>query len=180
MNIVILRIGHRPERDARITTHVGLVARALGAEGMLLAGSDKNVVESIEKVRENWGGNFTIEHEVNWKQAITHWKRDGGKLIHLTMYGINLPEVLPEINPNDKLMIVVGAEKVPPELYQLADWNIAVGNHPHSEIAALAILLDRLNAKKGSDPLTQEQANGKLKIIPQKHGKKVINNEQKE
>ncbi|MCK7488956.1 MAG: hypothetical protein MZU79_00960 [Anaerotruncus sp.] len=41
-------------------------------------------------------------------------------------------------------MIVVGAEKVPPEIYQLADWNVAVGNQPHSEVAALAITLDRI------------------------------------
>ena len=35
-DIVVLRLGHRPERDARVTTHVGLTARALGASGMLL------------------------------------------------------------------------------------------------------------------------------------------------
>ncbi|MCG7848715.1 MAG: tRNA (cytidine(56)-2'-O)-methyltransferase, partial [ANME-2 cluster archaeon] len=33
MNIVVLRLGHRPERDQRVTTHVGLTARALGASG---------------------------------------------------------------------------------------------------------------------------------------------------
>jgi predicted SpoU family rRNA methylase len=33
--VVILRIGHRPERDQRVTTHVGLTARALGAQGMV-------------------------------------------------------------------------------------------------------------------------------------------------
>ena len=34
--VIILRLGHRPERDKRITTHVALTARAFGAEGMLL------------------------------------------------------------------------------------------------------------------------------------------------
>ncbi|TFG70124.1 MAG: tRNA (cytidine(56)-2'-O)-methyltransferase, partial [Methanomassiliicoccus sp.] len=29
--IVVLRLGHRPERDQRVTTHVALTARALGA-----------------------------------------------------------------------------------------------------------------------------------------------------
>jgi tRNA (cytidine56-2'-O)-methyltransferase len=38
MRVTVLRLGHRPERDKRITTHVGLVARAFGAEEMLLAG----------------------------------------------------------------------------------------------------------------------------------------------
>ena len=33
-----------PKRDQRVTTHVGLTARALGAQGMYLAASDKGVV----------------------------------------------------------------------------------------------------------------------------------------
>jgi len=32
----------------------------------------------------------------------------------------------------------VRAEKVPAEMYDLADWNVAVDNQPHSEVAALA------------------------------------------
>jgi len=156
MTVIILRIGHRPQRDARVTTHVGLTARALGADGMLLTSKDKNVKESIEKVTQMWGGNFAMEDDVNLKEAVTRWKHDGGKIVHLTMYGINLPDALPTINPEEKLMIIVGAEKVPPHIYQLADWNIAIGNQPHSEIAALAIFLDRLKRKTGTDPLTQE------------------------
>jgi len=27
--VVVLRLGHRPERDQRVTTHVGLAARGL-------------------------------------------------------------------------------------------------------------------------------------------------------
>lgn len=173
MSIVVLRIGHRPKRDARITTHVGLTARVLGAEAMLLAASDRNIVDSIEKVTHTWGGDFKIAHEVNWKKAIMQWKQRGGKVVHLTMYGVNLPEALEEINPGDDILIAVGAEKVPPELYQLADYNVAVGNQPHSEIAALALFLDRLQAKRGVDPL-REQPEGKLKIIPQERGKKLI------
>jgi len=46
--VIILRVGHRPERDQRVTTHVGLTARALGAKGMYLAAADKGVVQSIE------------------------------------------------------------------------------------------------------------------------------------
>lgn len=53
--VVILRIGHRPERDQRVTTHVGLTARALGATGMYLAASDKGVVQSISDVTGRWG-----------------------------------------------------------------------------------------------------------------------------
>jgi len=53
--VIILRIGHRPERDQRVTTHVGLTARALGAQGMYLAAADKGVVQSIDDVVERWG-----------------------------------------------------------------------------------------------------------------------------
>ncbi|MCC6052717.1 MAG: tRNA (cytidine(56)-2'-O)-methyltransferase, partial [Desulfurococcaceae archaeon] len=34
--IYVLRYGHRPERDKRVTTHVALVARAFGASGFIL------------------------------------------------------------------------------------------------------------------------------------------------
>ena len=29
-DVVVLRLGHRPGRDERMTTHVGLTARAMG------------------------------------------------------------------------------------------------------------------------------------------------------
>ena len=34
--VVVLRYGHRPGRDDRMTTHVGLTARALGADRVIL------------------------------------------------------------------------------------------------------------------------------------------------
>ena len=55
--VAILRIGHRPERDQRVTTHVALT-RALGAAGMYLAASDKGVVQSVLDVADRWGGVF--------------------------------------------------------------------------------------------------------------------------
>ena len=36
----VLRLGYRRGRDPRITTHLALVARALGSDGFLLAGDD--------------------------------------------------------------------------------------------------------------------------------------------
>ncbi|MGZ4903867.1 MAG: tRNA (cytidine(56)-2'-O)-methyltransferase [Halobacteriota archaeon] len=143
MEIVILRLGHRIDRDRRVTTHVGLCARALGARGMLLVGSDDSVVAAIRDVVERWGGGFWIKDRANWKKEITEWRERGGKVLHLTMYGANLPNVIDTIKA-DRLMVVVGAEKVPPELYRLADYNVAITNQPHSEIAALSVLLDRL------------------------------------
>ena len=65
-------------------------------------------------------------------------------------------------------MVVVGGEKVPPEIYQSADWNVAVANQPHSEVAALAIFLDRYFQGKQLDKKFQK---AKIKIIPQERGK---------
>ncbi|NPE29581.1 tRNA (cytidine(56)-2'-O)-methyltransferase [Methanococcoides sp. SA1] len=171
--IVILRLGHRPERDKRITTHVGLTARALGAEGMLLASNDKGIKNAIEDVAERWGGDFYVENDVNWKSEIEKWKEDGGKVCHLSMYGINLPDAAGDIKLCDKLMIVVGAEKVPTEIYNLADWNVAVGNQPHSEVAAVALVMDRISQE---EPLKREFGNAELTIVPMERGKRVINN----
>ncbi len=143
MEIVVLRLGHRIDRDRRVTTHVGLCARALGADGMLLTGSDDSVVAAIRDVVQRWGGSFWIKDRADWKEEIAKWKQSGGKVLHLTMYGANLPDVIDTIK-TDRLMVVVGAEKVPPELYRLANYNVAITNQPHSEIAALSVLLDRM------------------------------------
>ncbi|WP_048178358.1 tRNA (cytidine(56)-2'-O)-methyltransferase [Methanosarcina sp. MTP4] len=171
--IVLLRLGHRPERDKRITTHVGLTARLLGAEGMLLASNDPGIVKSLDGVVERWGGNFYVKNDVNFKQEIRKWKEEGGKVCHLSMYGVNLPDVTAELKQCEKLMLVVGAEKVPPEIYQLADWNVAVGSQPHSEVTALALTLDRIAEE---DPLEKEFSDAELTIIPMECGKKVIEN----
>ena len=92
--------------------------------------------------------------------------------MHLTMYGMNLPDVINEIMA-DNLLIIVGAEKVPPDVYELADWNIAVGNQPHSEVAALAVTLDRINTLSGRDALKEEFTGGELNIVPKRRGKEV-------
>jgi predicted SpoU family rRNA methylase len=43
----VLRMGHRPERDKRITTHVALTSRAFGATKMYLHRSDSRVIETV-------------------------------------------------------------------------------------------------------------------------------------
>ena len=172
MRVVVLRIGHRPERDKRITTHVGLVARAFGAEEMLLSGRDSHVEESLVDVAERWGGSFRLKPDVSWKGETVRWKEAGGKVVHLTMYGSNLPDVIDEIRDCgcESLLIAVGGEKVPAEMYDLADWNVAVGNQPHSEVAALAVFLDRLFLGRE----LQGTFEGGLKIVPTPHGKQVL------
>jgi tRNA (cytidine56-2'-O)-methyltransferase len=58
---------------------------------------------------------------------------------------------------------------VPGDVYQMADFNVAVGNQPHSEIAALALFLDRLMEGR----ILDKEFTGHLKIVPQEHGKRV-------
>jgi len=69
------------------------------------------------------------------------------------------------------LLVVVGAEKVPGELFELADFNVAVGNQPHSEVAALAVFLDRLF---GGEELRREFPGARRRIVPSERGKRVL------
>ena len=169
-DVVILRIGHRPERDQRVTTHVGLTARALGAKGMYLATSDKGVVQSIRDVTDRWGGEFFCQDNVKWRSCIRDWKAQGGTVVHLTMYGLNLPDVIGEVRDRKKILVIVGAEKVPGEIYQLADYNVAVTSQPHSEISSLALFLDHFFS---GQELNNEFCGALIRIIPSKAGKKT-------
>ena len=169
--VAILRIGHRPERDQRVTTHVGLTARALGARGMYLAASDKGVVESIANVARRWGGEFFCEHNVKWRSCIRAWKAQGGAVVHLTMYGINLPDAISEIRPHNKILVIVGAEKVPGDIYGLSDYNVAVTGQPHSEISSLALFMDNLFLGK---EFSCEFPGAQIRIIPSRMGKQTV------
>jgi tRNA (cytidine56-2'-O)-methyltransferase len=171
--IIVLRLGHRPERDKRITSHVGLTARAFGADGIWIAGlRDPNVVNTLQKVTYQWGlRDFEVQTGVHWRKSIKAWKEQEGEVIHLTMYGLHVDKVISKIRAShrDKL-IVVGGPKVPSELFSLADFNVAVGHQPHSEVAALAIFLDRFFKGKSLKIIPED---AKSIIIPKSHGKRV-------
>ena len=144
-NITILRLGHRHSRDQRITTHVALSARAFGANKFIYSGGeDANLEESLRDVVKRWGGNFEIEFTDKVPSLLRSWK---GIIIHLTMYGESHKKTLEAIEPHkdEELLIVVGGAKVPRYVYTHADFNTAVGWHPHSEIAALTTMLYELN-----------------------------------
>ncbi|MDD1771876.1 MAG: tRNA (cytidine(56)-2'-O)-methyltransferase [Methanomassiliicoccales archaeon] len=166
-NITVLRLGHRPERDKRITTHVALTARAFGAKGIVVSTKDPTLEESVNDVVKRFGGDFTITTGVNWRRYLAEYK---GTVVHLTMYGLPVDEVAGNV-PEGDVLIVVGAEKVPPEVYQRADLNVAVGNQPHSEVAAVAILLDRI-FKGGM--LQRDYEGAKIKVLPCERGKSVV------
>ena len=171
--LVVLRLGHRPARDKRVSTHTALVARAFGADGTFFDTTDKELKANIEGVVERFGGPFFVDMGRSWSDIIERWQNEGGEIIHLTMYGLPLTEVIEVIKQSPKKkLIIVGSEKVPGEIYQISEYNIAVTNQPHSEIAALCIFLDRFyggNAVEG----TKQFKNAKLKIIPSARGKLV-------
>jgi len=172
---MVLRLGHRLPRDERVTTHVCLTSRAFGASGVAYSGQkDKSLEESVKRIVNNWGGNFSMEYEAKPVHRIERMKKEGWTVVHLTMYGIPLPEKMPEIAGREKVLVVVGAEKVPAEVYQLADFNIAIGNQPHSEIAALAITLDRLQGGKELEREFQSNFGGApISLEPAEKGKKI-------
>lgn len=170
MRVQVLRIGHRLVRDDRVTTHAALVSRAFGAEKIYMTGIDQSVKETVDAVDKRWGGRFELEIIDDWKKVAKAWKKDGGKIAHLTMYGVNVNDAIAKIRKEKKLLVIIGAEKVPREAYDLADYNVAVGNQPHSEIAALAVFLDRLS---GGRQLEKEFEGGRLRVVPSEKGKKV-------
>ena len=172
MRIEVLRIGQRLVRDDRVTTHVALVSRAFGASKILMYDANPEIKDTISKVNKIWGSDFKVEIIENWKQVIKSKKSDAYKIVHLTMYGENINTVQSSLRKETKILIVVGAEKVPREVYDMADYNIAIGNQPHSEIAALAILLDRISQGK---QLQKKPTNAQREIIPTKKGKRVLN-----
>jgi tRNA (cytidine56-2'-O)-methyltransferase len=175
--ILVLRWGHRPIRDARLTTHVGLAARALGADGIIISDiQDPKIQETIEKINRNWGGKFHFTMGTKWQTALKEWKTKGGIVVHLTAYGENIQtsNVLERIKKTGKnIMLLVGSQKVPREFYaeQVSDYNVAIGNQPHSECASLAVFLDRYFQGK---ELAKNFENAKIKITPQQRGKKLV------
>ncbi|MBI2075918.1 MAG: tRNA (cytidine(56)-2'-O)-methyltransferase [Candidatus Aenigmarchaeota archaeon] len=170
--ISILRLGHRLKRDERLSTHVGLVARALGADEIIYSGErDEGILESIRKTTKNWGGSFKVRYEESWKAVIKKYKKKRFKIVHATMYGEPVKKVMPKIRKEKDILVLVGSSKVPGQIYMISDYNVAVTSQPHSEVAALAVFLHEYF--KGKEKGFKK---AKLKIIPQKKGKKVIEN----
>lgn len=174
--VVVLRWGHRPQRDVRLTTHVALASRALGASGFVLSDvADEHLKETVEKIVASWGGSFSFAMGAKWKNVVRDWRAGGGVVVHLTAYGENVQnsDVLERIRKTGKpVLVLVGSQKVPREFYspEFSDFNVAVGNQPHSECAALAIFLDRFFLGQS---LGKPFENAKLHIVPQARGKKI-------
>jgi tRNA (cytidine56-2'-O)-methyltransferase len=175
--VVVLRWGHRPYRDIRLTTHTALTARALGAAGFILADTeDKKIEEDIKKVVKNWGEPFFFEMGKPWRKTVEKWKQKRGIVVHLSAYGENIEtsDVLQRIRLSKRnVLVIIGSKKVPEEFFyeKISDFNVAIGNQPHSECASLAVFLDRFFQGK---ELAKSFENAKTRIIPQKRGKKIV------
>ena len=174
--IFVLRWGHRPQRDVRLTTHVALTARALCASGFILSDTiDPHIHETVTKITKAWGGNFHFEMGTPWKKVVREWKAKGGIVVHLTAYGENIQtsDIMARIKNTDKdLLLIVGSQKVPGEFYssEVSDFNLSVGNQPHSECSALAIFLDRYFEGK---ELAKTFEKAKIEIVPKERGKEI-------
>jgi tRNA (cytidine56-2'-O)-methyltransferase len=159
-----------------LTTHVALTARALCASGFILADTtDPHIEETVAKITRAWGGDFHFEMGISWKRAVRDWKANGGIVVHLTAYGENIQtsDVLERIRAKGRdVMLLVGSQKVPGEFYseEISDFNVAVGNQPHSECSALAIFLDRYFEGK---ELGKSFDKAKISIIPKERGKEI-------
>ncbi len=168
--ITVLRLGHRRFRDMRITTHVALTARAFGANKVILSGEkDDKILESVADVAKRWGGGLEITYDKNWKKIIKDFK---GTKVHLTMFAPNMTEKIKEIKAKkDNLLLIVGGEKVPVEVFQIVDYNIAIGNQPHSEVAATAIFLHEYT---NGQEFNAKFKDAKIKVDPMKRGRKTV------
>ena len=180
----ILRLGYRKGRDPRITTHLALVARALGADRFLLAGDeDEKMFANVESVNTRFGGSMECKHiksPMSWlRKFVSKDAGDGepGVAIHLTMYGEPFRDAIPRIRRDRPVAIIVGGAKVPGDVYKLSQYNVAVGNQPHSEVAALALFLDAWYGEASSE---RNFEGARLIIEPSSEGKKVIDLDREE
>ncbi|MBU0662681.1 MAG: tRNA (cytidine(56)-2'-O)-methyltransferase [Candidatus Diapherotrites archaeon] len=172
--VVVLRYGHRAVRDYRVTSHCCLVARAFGADKIIIAGeADPVIKERINAISAKWGGKFKVEFTESWKDTLRAHQKKGFYAVHTTMYGLGLQDEAEELRKAKKLLVIIGSQKVERVVYEMADLNVAVTSQPHSEIASLAVLLHEYFSGK---ELGFAFNGAKTRIVPDAHGKNIVNN----
>ncbi len=137
---------------------------------------DVKIKESIEKICRDWGGRFFFKMGMPWKRVVREWKAKEGLVVHLTAYGENVETsgVLERVKASGKdVLVIVGSQKVPGEFFSedVSDFNVAIGNQPHSECASVAVFLDRFFDGK---ELGRSFENAQVRIEPQPRGKRII------
>lgn len=168
--VAVVRLGHRPGRDDRMTTHVALTTRALGADRVVLPTNAGDAVTTAEDVTTRFGGPFTIETAESPRAIIREWEN---AIVHLTMYGEPIQSIIDpihEAHETTPILVVVGAEKVPFDVYEWADWNVAITNQPHSEVAGLAVFLDHLYDGRELD---RNWGDADQRVVPNQAGKQL-------
>ena len=113
-----------------------------------------------------------MEYVQDWRRVVKEWREDGGEVVHLTVYGLPLQDIIEQViaSPKDKLVLVGGA-KVPGAAYELADWNVSVTSQPHSEVSALSVFLHELFEGR---ELSREFEKAGIRAVPQAKGKKIV------
>ena len=125
------------------------------------------LVSTIDEVVTKFGGDFEIEPLSNPRKFAKNWE---GRIVHLTMFGLPLEDFEDKLRKEQSpILFIVGAEKVPPWTFEYADYNISIGNQPHSEVSALAISLSRLN-----ENYVVQKFGGPLQVIPSGDHRKMI------
>ena len=127
-------------------------------------------LETVADITDRFGGPFEVELTDSPRGVVRNWE---GQIVHLTMYGERIQDVEAEVRETSRtepLLVVVGSEKVPFDVYEAADWNVAVTNQPHSEVAGLAVFLDRLFE---GEELEREWNDADRRVVPQETGKRV-------
>ncbi len=166
-DVSVLRIGHRPGRDPRLTTHLALAARAFGARAMYLNPPDPELARRLGSVSARWGGDFAVVPAPDWRSIVRSFD---GAVVHLTMYGLPFDRVRSRLARARRVLLVVGGAKVPPDLYRRAKLNVAIGHQPHSEVAAVAVVLAQLRGIPPAGPWP----GARRRIVPRARGKRVI------
>ena len=114
-DVEVLRLGHRLGRDPRITTHLALVSRAMGASKFTLAGDeDEKLFENIASVNDRFGHGITCRYEKSPMKLLKGISDSDGVdkpiIIHLTMYGEPFKETIAiyqKINLLSLLLVVL-------------------------------------------------------------------------
>ena len=134
---------------------------------MYLHPPDPALAQRLRSVRERWGGDFEVVPAPDWRAIVRSYD---GSVVHLTMYGLPFERVRSRLGRARHVLLVVGGAKVPPDLYGLATLNVAVGHQPHSEVAAVAVVLAQL---RGIPP-PRAWPRARQRIVPRARGKRVI------
>ena len=99
--------------------------------------------DNLASVDERFGKGLECQHiksPVGWLRKFVEQDAGDGKpgiAIHLTMYGEHLEKQYQRCLKTGPIVIVVGGAKVPSDVFKLSQYNVSVGNQPHSEVAAL-------------------------------------------